>query len=75
MSAPAEAAAEASSASTRVRLSWGQLPKRAFEIDMAFCSHCGGPVRLKFREELVIPTGGDYFFLPSISAVRAGLGA
>ncbi len=30
----------------------------------------GGTVRIKYREEWVIPTGGGYFFAPTISAVR-----
>ena len=35
----------------------------------------GGTVRLKFRQEWVIPTGGGYFFAPTISAVRDVLGS
>ncbi len=46
VSAPSDADGETPSASTRARLSWAQLLKRVFEIDMASCSPCGGPVRL-----------------------------
>ncbi len=35
-----------SPASTRARLSWAQLLKRVFEIDMAHCPQCGGPLTL-----------------------------
>ena len=35
----------------------------------------GGTVRIKFKEEWVIPTGGGYFFAPTISAVKNVLGA
>jgi Dyp-type peroxidase family len=35
----------------------------------------GGTVRIKFRKEWVIPSGGGYFFAPTISAVRDVLGA
>ncbi|UCE62832.1 MAG: transposase, partial [Nitrospirota bacterium] len=42
VSAPAGADGETPSASTRARLSWAQLLKRVFGIDIAFCSHCGG---------------------------------
>src|SRR6185503_998987 len=34
-----------------------------------------GPLRIKFKEEWVIPTGGGYFFAPTISAIRDVLGA
>jgi len=43
-SAPAEGTSEATSASTPTRLSWAQLLKRVFDLDMAACVHCGGPV-------------------------------
>ena len=33
-------------ASARTRLSWAQLLKRVFQIDMTTCSYCGGPVTL-----------------------------
>ena len=35
----------------------------------------GGTVRLKFKQEWVIPTGGGYFFAPTIKAVNNVLGA
>jgi hypothetical protein len=28
------------------RLSWAQLLKRAFEIDLEHCPHCGGPLKI-----------------------------
>ena len=34
---------DASSPSTLARLSWAQLLKRVFDIDMATCWQCGGP--------------------------------
>ena len=40
------ASGDVSSASRPARLSWGQLLKRIFEIDMTVCSHCGGLVTL-----------------------------
>jgi hypothetical protein len=36
----------APSASAPTRLSWAQLLKRVFEIDMASCPYCGGPLTL-----------------------------
>ena len=27
-------------------MSWAQLLKRVFEIDMAHCPHCGGPLTI-----------------------------
>jgi hypothetical protein len=33
-------------ASTQARLSWAQLLKRVFEIDMASCPQCGGPLTI-----------------------------
>ena len=37
---------DASSPATPARLTWAQLLKRVFEIDMGSCPHCGGPVTL-----------------------------
>ncbi len=34
---------EAPAASTRTRLSWAQLLKRVFAIDLTTCPQCGGP--------------------------------
>ncbi len=33
-------------AAAQARLSWAQLLKRVFEIDMGHCLHCGGPLTL-----------------------------
>ena len=38
--------ATAPTASTRTRLSWAQLLKRVFAIDMASCPYCGGPLTI-----------------------------
>jgi hypothetical protein len=46
LSAPTEADSETPSSSTRARLSWAQLLKRVFQIDMTTCSSCGGPLTL-----------------------------
>jgi hypothetical protein len=35
---------ERSPASTRARMSWAQLLKRVFAIDLTTCSQCGGPL-------------------------------
>jgi hypothetical protein len=40
------ATGEVSSASRQARLSWAQLLKGVFEIDMTACAHCGGSVTL-----------------------------
>ncbi len=37
---------EAPTASTRVRLSWAQLLKRVFAIDLTTCPQCGGPLTI-----------------------------
>ena len=46
LSAPPKADSETPSSSTRARLSWAQLLKRVFQIDMKTCSSCGGPITL-----------------------------
>ena len=43
LSAPTEADSETPYSSTRARLSWAQLLKRVFQIDMTTCSYCGPP--------------------------------
>ncbi len=35
-----------SSASTRTRMSWAQLLKRVFAIDITTCPQCGGPLTI-----------------------------
>ncbi len=37
---------EAPAASTRTRLSWAQLLKRVFAIDLTTCPQCGGPLTI-----------------------------
>jgi hypothetical protein len=32
--------------STSARLSWAQRLKRVFDIDVAHCPHCGGPLKI-----------------------------
>ncbi len=44
--APTADAGDPPSVSTRARMSWAQLLKRVFEIDMAACPQCGGPVTI-----------------------------
>ena len=46
----------------------GGEPHRIRFVD--FPKPSGGTLRLKLRDEWVIPTGGGYFFSPTISAVR-----
>jgi Dyp-type peroxidase family len=48
----------------------GGSPDRKRFIDFPTAK---GPVRLSFSEEWVTPTGGGYFFAPTISAIRNGL--
>lgn len=42
--------------------------KRAIDFPTA-----GGPVRISFKEEWVTPTGGGYFFAPTITVIRTVL--
>jgi len=44
--APSNEPGDSPSASTRTRMSWAQLLKRVFAIDMATCPQCGGPLSL-----------------------------
>ena len=44
--APTADAGDPPSASTRTHLSWAQLLKRVFAIDMASCPYCGGPLTI-----------------------------
>ncbi len=44
--APTADAGDPPSVSTRARMSWAQLLKRVFAIDMAACPQCGGPLTL-----------------------------
>ena len=37
---------ELSSVSTRARMSWAQLLKRVFAIDITTCPQCGGPLTI-----------------------------
>jgi len=37
---------ELSSISTRARMSWAQLLKRVFAIDLTTCPQCGGPLTI-----------------------------
>jgi len=43
---PADDPTDESTPSARSRLKWAQLLKRVFEIDMAACPKCGGPVSI-----------------------------
>ena len=43
---PSNETGESPSASTRARLSWAQLLKRVFAIDITTCPQCGGPLTL-----------------------------
>ncbi len=42
----ADGNSEFSSVSTRARMSWAQLLKRVFAIDITACPQCGGPLTL-----------------------------
>ncbi len=42
----AQEPSEAPAASSRARLSWAQLLKRVFAIDLTTCPECGGPITL-----------------------------
>ena len=44
--APTADAGDPPAVSTRARMSWTQLLKRVFAIDMAACPQCGGPLTL-----------------------------
>ena len=44
--APTADAGDPPAVSTRARMSWAQLLKRVFAIDMAACPQCGGPLTL-----------------------------
>jgi len=50
----------------------GETAGRERFID--FPKPAGGVARLKFKQEWVIPTGGGYFFAPTISAINDVLG-
>jgi hypothetical protein len=45
-SAASNETGDLSSASTRARMSWAQLLKRVFAIDLTTCPQCGGPLTL-----------------------------
>ena len=42
----ADGNSELSSVSTRTRMSWAQLLKRVFAIDITTCQQCGGPLTI-----------------------------
>ena len=42
----ADGNSELSSVSTRARMSWAQLLKRVFAIDIITCPQCGGPLTI-----------------------------
>ena len=46
LSAPTEADGEPPYSSTRARMSWAQLLKRVFAIDLTTCPQCGGALTL-----------------------------
>ena len=43
---PTDAAGDPLSPSTRARMSWAQLLKRVFAIDITTCPQCGGPLTI-----------------------------
>ncbi len=63
----------ASPPATRARMSWAQLLKRVFEIDMAACPHCGSPLTLiaAIEEPAVIVKSLAHLGLPTRALPRS----
>jgi Dyp-type peroxidase family len=53
----------------------GQSGRRGSRIRFIDCPTPAGTFRIKMQDEWVTPTGGGYFFAPSISAIRDVLAA
>ena len=64
---------ERSSASTRTRLSWAQLLKRVFAIDITTCPQCGGTLTLlaAIEDPTVISKILTHLGLPSRAPPKA----
>ena len=61
------------SASTRARMSWAQLLKRVFAIDLTTCPQCGGPLTLiaAIEDPSVIVKILNHLGLPTRAPPRA----
>ena len=64
---------EAPAASTRARMSWAQLLKRVFAIDLTTCPQCGGPLTIlaAIEDPSVIIKILTHLGLPSRAPPRA----
>jgi len=64
---------EAPAASTRARMSWAQLLKHVFAIDITACSQCGGPLTIlaAIEDPAVILKILTHLDLPSRAPPRA----
>jgi hypothetical protein len=64
---------EAPAASTRARMSWAQLLKRVFAINLTTCPQCGGPLTLlaTIEEPAVIVKILTHLGLPTRAPPRA----
>jgi hypothetical protein len=73
LSAPTEADGETPYSSTRARMSWAQLLKRVFAIDLTTCPQCGGalPLMAAIEDPAVIVKILAHLGLPTRAPPRA----
>jgi len=69
----ADGNSELSSVSTRARMSWAQLLKRVFALDIITCPQCGGPLTIlaAIEDPTVIAKILTYLELPTRVPLRA----